>query len=426
MKISRITPQSIAAETGLRVDDEIVRINGEPVRDAIDYEFWIHDTPLIITVKRQDDYFDIEFEHGLSESLGVEFEPMRYRCCGNHCVFCFVDQNPPNLRQTLYFKDEDYRLSFLYGNYITLTNTGKRDLQRIVEQRLSPLYISVHAVDKVVRAGMLGLKKDDHLMQKVAFLAENGIEMHAQVVLCPGWNDGSVLEDTVQTLASFYPALRSLAIVPVGLTRHRQGLVPLQPVTPEIAKAHIKWNLEQIKVFQNRFGSNFLYLADEFFLMSQTDLPVADYYEDFGQIENGIGLMRAFIDQFSDDYDRIKSKLRGLHFSVVTAELAVRVWETNLLPRLLNLGNTVHLYSIENEFYGESITVTGLLCARDIAMQLRHKPLGDFILLPANVLNHDGLFLDDWTPADLESALGTPVFVANDDLHFMDKLEEQL
>jgi putative radical SAM enzyme (TIGR03279 family) len=423
LKIDRVIPKSIAEDIGLRAGDDLVRINDAPVRDPIDYEFWIHDTPLILTVERQGRCFEVELDFELTEPLGVDFEPMRYRCCGNKCIFCFVDQNPPNLRQTLYFKDEDYRLSFLYGNYVTLTNSSQADLERIVSQRLSPLYVSVHAVDRNIRMRMLGLKRDDHLMQKLELLAAENIEIHAQIVLCPGWNDGRVLSETVSALAGLYPSVQSVAIVPVGLTRHRKGLVPLQPVTAAMAKEIIAWHQKQVERFSEQPEHHFLYLADEFYLLSGTPLPKAEMYDQFYQIENGVGLTRAFIDQFFDDYKRLKSRLKPLHFSVVTAKMAAPVWETFLLPELLKVsGIETELYPIDNRFYGDSITVTGLLTGQDIAEQLRDKPLGDFVLLPANIVNVDKRFLDDWTLEKLSEKLNKKLMIADDDTHFLDKL----
>jgi hypothetical protein len=268
-RIESVAAGSPASAAGLRRGDALTSVNGRPVRDLLDFRFHSVDGPLACGFERAGRPFRITIPDGDAEAFGLKFEPMRFRPCGNKCVFCFVDQNPPGVRAGLAFKDEDYRLSFLFGNYVTLTAVGEEDLERIAEQRLSPLYVSVHAADPEVRRRLLGIRKDDRLTEKIRYLGERGVEMHGQVVLCPGINDGAVLEETVAALAGYFPAFRSVAVVPVGLTRHRRGLADLNPVTASAATAL----LDRIGPMQRRFrsetGESFVYAADEFYLLAE-------------------------------------------------------------------------------------------------------------------------------------------------------------
>ncbi|MDZ7376620.1 MAG: DUF512 domain-containing protein, partial [candidate division KSB1 bacterium] len=281
MKIIGFENNSLAAEAGLQVGDDLTKINDHQIGDELDFQFYASDELLEIEVLRDGERFIFEIEKDYDESLGIIFEETKFRCCGNHCIFCFVDQNPQGLRPSLYFKDEDFRLSFLYGNYVTLTNVSRSDLKRIVRQRLSPLYVSVHSTDLTIRKLLLGITKDDHLLEKIRYLVEHRIELHAQIVLCPGINDGQGLQRTIDDLARFYPQLKSVAIVPVGLTRHRQGLYQLASVTPAFAAALIDQVEPISEHFKQIWDDYFVYLADEFYLLAAQPLPLAQRYEDF-------------------------------------------------------------------------------------------------------------------------------------------------
>ncbi len=414
MKITRVLPGSIAAELDIRPGDELTAVNGHAVEDVIDYRFYLQDDDLELEIRRGEETTVYEIEDLGGEDPGLEFEEMKCRSCGNRCVFCFVDQNPPSVRPTLMFKDEDYRLSFLHGSYVTLTNTSRRHLRRIVEQRLSPLYISVHAVDTEVRRRLLGLRKDDRLMEKIAFLAENGIVMHAQIVLCPGWNDGAVLDETVERLADFYPQLRTVAVVPVGLTAHRRGLTDLTSVTAETAEKIILRSSEWGERFTAMFGSRFVYLADEFFLSAGRPIPGADYYEDFAQLENGVGMVRRLLDDFEEEKALLPRAVRPQRIDIVTGRLAAPVLSQFILPTLRRIkGCDVALRPIDNRFFGGGVTVSGLLTGGDIAAQLAGTTDADLVVLPPDCLNHDALFLDDWDVPRLEEALQRPVMTSN-------------
>ncbi|MDZ7263917.1 MAG: DUF512 domain-containing protein [candidate division KSB1 bacterium] len=425
MKIIAFEKSSTAAAAGLQVGDDIIKINGAQIRDAIDFQFHVSDELLTIEVIRANELLVFEIDKDFDDSLGIIFEETKFRCCGNHCIFCFVDQNPSGLRESLYFKDEDFRLSFLYGNYVTLTNVGRSDLQRIVTQRLSPLYISVHSTNLEIRKLLLGLTKDDRLLQKIEFLAKHGIEMHAQIVLCPQINDGDPLTKTILDLARYYPNLKSIAIVPVGLTRHRNQLYPLQPVTAAIAKTVIEQVETLARQFKQQHDEHLVYLADEFYLLAGCEVPPADRYEGFPQLENGVGMVRDFIDRWQEQIPLLPHRIRhAKKLTLVSGVLAAPVLEQWLLPRLNRIENlTARIAAVTNHFYGSGVTVSGLLTGQDIFEQLRHDAASDWLFLPANCLNYEGKFLDDWTPEQLSEQLKTPIeIVGNDFIAAVEKL----
>ncbi|OQX87048.1 hypothetical protein B6D60_04825 [candidate division KSB1 bacterium 4484_87] len=417
MKIISVEKNSLAEQIGVLAGDEMIAINGEPIRDPIDYRFHVSDEYLEIELQRQGETVILEIEKDYDDDLGVIFEEIQYRHCGNKCIFCFIDQNPPGLRDALYFKDEDYRLSFIYGNYVTLTNVGRKDLQRIAEQRLSPLYVSVHATDLETRKLMLGIRGDDKLLEKIEFLTDNGIELHTQIVLCPGINDREILDRTIDDLAKFFPAVQSIAIVPLGLTRHRQELYPLQPMTPDFAAQVIEQLEPKSKLFKEKLGQYLIYLADEFYLQAKKPLPSAERYDEFPQIENGVGMTREFLDSFQEQIasfpHRIKQPIRLV---MVTAKSAEPVMRQEIYPALARIANlSVEIVPVTNRFYGDSVTVTGLLTGQDIFNQLKLIDPADLVLLPGNCVNFEGVFLDEWTPEQLSKELNQRALVFDDD-----------
>lgn len=407
---------SQAEAAGIRPGDRLVEMDGHRVRDAIDWQFYSAEDTFDGVFRRGKERILVRFDTRKSAGLGLDFEPMQFRCCGNDCVFCFADQNPAGMREAVYFKDEDYRLSFLYGNYVTLTLASRADLERIVEQRLSPLYVSIHATDAPVRKALLGLKRDDYLLEKLRFLFDYGIEVHGQVVLCPGINDGEALEETVRTLAAFYPRLRSLSVVPVGLTRHRQGLTDLKPVDAAAAALII----EEMGRFQERsfeeYGEAFVYLADELYLLAGEPLPPLCRYGDFWQLDNGVGMMRFFLSEFEEAGKSFPAALdRPGRFTMATGMLAAPVLEETVVPRLNAVGGlSVNVRAVPNGFYGESVTVSGLLTGRDVLDAFRGDGEESVILLPPNCVNSEGLMLDDATPDGLARTLGRPVRILED------------
>lgn len=412
VEIKEIEPGSIAADLGIRPGAMLISINGEPINDMLDYRFYCSGEDLEVLIEQDGEQVIFEIEKDVQEDLGLVLEALKMRHCGNKCVFCFVHQNPRGLRKSLYFKDEDYRFSFLYGHYVTLTNAGQEDLNRIVEQRLTPLYISVHVTDPEKRKYMLGIKTDDHLLEKIRFLTNHGIELHCQIVLCPGLNDGKYLKQTIADLKTFYPGVRSVAIVPVGLTRHRRGLPPLNPVSEAYSRRFIKEMDEERLRLKQELGSYFVYLSDEFYIRTGTPIPDNDYYEGFYQLENGVGLTRDYLNRFEDERPLLKELPRPFHLTLVTGVLGAEVFGRYFLPHLGRVdGLQVSLRRVVNRFFGESVVVAGLLVGQDIYAALEGRELGDYIVLPPRVLNHDGLFLDDWRVDDLEQKLGKPVFI---------------
>lgn len=423
MKIITVDAKSPAAQLGLKPGDDLIELNGHAINDELDFIFYSEDEPLIFTCLRGDKPFSKTLRRRWSGPFGAVFSEMTFRHCGNRCLFCFVDQNPPGLRSTLYFKDEDFRLSFIYGNYVTLTNASQRDLQRIVRQRLSPLYISVHTLAADIRLRLLGLRRNDRLLEKIRFLADHAIQMHAQIVLCPGYNDGAVLRQTLEQLALYYPAVQSVAVVPVGLTRHRKTLPRLQPVTKKIAERTLKQLEESAVLYKKSWDVWWVYAADEFYLRAGQPIPDLARYDDFPQIENGVGMCREFIQALQKTRRGFQKRVHSKKISLVTGRSAAPVLEEHLMPRLAAMaGLTPRLCVIHNDFYGRRVTVSGLLVGQDIYRQLRGQSLGDAVYLPPNCLNHDGLFLDDWTVARLEQALGVAVYQPSHIMEFLKSL----
>lgn len=413
MKITAIEPGSIASTLGIVPGDEILEINGQRVQDGIDLRFHESDEELSLKIAHGGEVTIYEIEKEERDRLGIELEEMRILACGNDCIFCFVDQNPRGLRSQLYFRDGDYRLSFMYGNYTTMTNAGPAILRRIIDQRLSPQYISVHVTDYDVRKRMMGLKKDDRILEKIALLHDHGIEMHTQIVLCPGINDGAVLERTVMDLYRFRKAVRSLAIVPVGLTDHRWGLVELKSVDAPYARALLtgvdKWQ----RRFRKATGRAFVYASDEFYIVAGRALPYGRSYDGFPQIENGVGIVRNFLNEFRRQARAFPQRIRpSRRLALVTGELAAGFMRQTVIPRLGRIsGLETELVVAPNMLFGRRVTVAGLLSGKCVYSALRERPRADLVVLPPDTLNADGLLLDDTTPLDLEQRVGAPVMV---------------
>lgn len=413
MRIIAVEPESIAQDLGILPGDELLEINSRRVSDSIDLRFHESDRAVSVKIARDGDVtiYDIEKDEG--EQLGIELEEMKVLSCGNDCIFCFVDQNPKGLRTPLYFRDGDYRLSFMYGNYTTMTNAGPAILRRIAEQRLSPQYISVHVTDFAVRRGLMGLKKDDRILEKIAFLHDHDIDMHTQIVLCPGINDGDVLERTVRDLYQYRGRIISLAVVPVGLTDHRFGLAQLRRIDRTYARGLVasvgKWQDE----FRREIGRAFVYPSDEFYILAGRPIPPARRYDGFWQVENGVGLVRQFLREFRKQSRNFPERLpRRRRITLATAELPAGVLLASVAPRLRAIrGLSVDVDVVPNTLFGRSVTVAGLLSGKCLYSALMGKDCGDLLVLPPDVLNADSLFLDDSTPDELSARLGVPVHV---------------
>jgi putative radical SAM enzyme (TIGR03279 family) len=365
---------------------------------------------VVASAPGQERSFEVQLEPG--QSLGLAVAEMKTRLCGNECVFCFIDQNPAGMRPTIYVKDEDYRLSFLHGNFVTLTNMKKWELERIVEQRLSPMYISVHSTTPETRRRLLRPKVDRDVLALMDYLAGSGILLHTQIVLCPGYNDGDDLERTIRDLASRWPGVRSLAIVPLGMTEHREGLVELEPVTREIAARMV----EQVQAHQKRLrgeiGATFVYLADEFYRMLSMEPPPASRYDGFPQLENGIGMTRHFLDRLRRTRRLFgEATARGERvFTLVTGELFEPILRPAVAKTLERTREEVEVRIVGcvNAFFGRRVTVAGLLSGGDVARGLEGRDLGDRVFVPPATLNDDGVFLDDLRLTDLAERFGTP------------------
>ena len=416
--VKQIEPNSLGARAGFCIGDRILRINGEEVRDLIDVQVSSAEEVICVEIERGKDLYEAEIERQSGESLGLIFEDMRLRSCNNKCVFCFIHQMPKGMRRSLYFEDDDFRLSFLHGSYVTLTNVRESDIDRIIAQGLTPQYISVHATDPELRQVMLGRAKATiDINERLRKLAANGIEMHTQVVLCPGWNDGPHLERTVTDLSEYYPAVRSVALVPVGLTDHRHKLTQLDPVTPakaaEYEAAAEAWGLQ----FKARFGERFVYPADEIFLLTSRPVPTASYYDAFPQLENGIGMVRSFLDTWDEASKRLPARIaKAVRIGLLTGRLAERIL-VPLVTRLNDIENVqIDLLPVDNDFFGHGITVSGLLTGRDMAVRMRDGIQRDLVLLPPNCINGEGLTLDDMTVPQLAKEAGVSLAVGGYDL----------
>lgn len=410
--VDRVMPGSIAEELEVEPGDRLISVNGQPMRDVIDYNYFSGDEDLVLEVEKADgELWELEVEREEGEPLGLSFEPPAPARCGNNCVFCFVHQLPKGLRKPLYVKDEDYRLSFLYGNYVTLANIGREELERIKSQRLSPLYISVHATDSALREGMLGKSGILPVLEVMKELAEARITMHTQVVLCPGVNDGEAFARTVQDLAQMHPYVASLAVVPVGLTSHRKKLPTLAAVDQAYAAAFIgEWG-EKARLLEQQLREPFMFLADEFYIKGEVPFPPLEEYGDLPQLENGVGMIPLFLSEAEQVLEEAE-QLGPVQVTVVTGESPYQ-YLAEFLERLSKAtGASITPVAIPNRLFGPSVTVTGLVCGNDIIAALKGRELGDRVLVPDVMMKEgEGVFLDDTTVEDLERELGTPVVV---------------
>ena len=399
-----------------RAGDEIVGIDSHAIEDQLDLLFHLPDEgSAVFTLLRQGKgRISRRLRIETYERAGLVLEEMRFERCRSRCPFCFVEQMPPGLRPGLYIKDDDYRLSFLFGNFITLNDVSDADIRRIIEMHLSPLYLSVHAIDPDVRARLFGRPMKNDILGRIKELTSNGITIHAQIVLVPGINDGGILDETVDSLFGFFPGCRSLAVVPVGLTAHRKGLARLEGVTDGQAVDLASWADRKRRRFRRETGGeSFLHLSDEFYLMSGRELPLAADYDGFPQISNGVGMCRLFIDEIESGAERISRERRGdLSIAVVTGKLGAIFLGRYVLPIVERAlpRMRISLVTVDNRLFGERVGVSGLLGGADI-IEAAAGTAASCLVLPPNALNHDGLLIDDMRPEQLESALGIPVVV---------------
>ncbi|WP_303721096.1 DUF512 domain-containing protein [Malonomonas rubra] len=411
LRIESVEPGSYAAELGLDPGDMLLAINQQPIADLVDYYRHIEAEKLHLEILRRDEeVWECEIEKESEEDLGLQIEHPQPKQCGNNCIFCFVHQLPQGMRRSLYIKDEDYRFSYLYGSYITLSNLHEADLQRILRQQLSPLYISVHTTDDPLRRQLLGCEAPPILPQ-IERLTSGGIELHCQIVVCPGYNDGDVLEKSISDLADFYPQVASLAVVPVGLTAHRQHLPELRKLTTTEART-ILYQIEQLQQqYLAEKGSRFVFPADEIYLQAGEELPEISVYENLAQIGNGVGLIAQFRQQVSEVLLEAEP-LELKKASLVTGHSFSRELHGFAERMAVRTGVELSVLAVENRFFGSDVTVTGLLTGTDLIEQLQRHDLGQGLLLPDVMLKEgERLLLDDLSVEDLEKALEVPVVV---------------
>ena len=416
-KIASVDPHSPARRAGVRPGETLTHINGHPIADVLDYKFYAYDPRLELTLTEPDGRTrTVRLRKEEGEDLGLNFETYliylmdRARSCANNCIFCFVDQMPPGMRETLYFKDDDARLSFLLGNYITLTNLSRREIDRICALRVSPVNISVHATDPALRQAMLKHPRAGECLEIMGRFAAAGIEMNCQVVACPGVNDGPALDRTLRELGELHPAVTSVAVVPVGVTKFREGLCRIEPYTREQAAALI----DQVEAFAAGFlaehGTSLAWCSDEFYLIAGRALPDKSYYEDMDQLENGVGMLRLLLRQAELALEDEQAE-QVPPFAVATGVSAapfVRKIVDMTREKCGNIDGKV--YPVVNHFFGETITVSGLITGADLLEQLKGRALGVRLLIPDNMLRAgERVFLDDVTVEELEKALGVPV-----------------
>jgi len=409
LKIAEVLPESTAARRGLAPGDRLVSINGNEVRDSIDYQFLASDEQLSLKVLRRDGTSrSLRIFKDPDDTLGIGFEPFTIRQCRNKCIFCFVDQMPKGCRRSLYVRDDDFRASFLYGNYITLTNLREEDWERIFTQRLSPLYISVHTTEPVLRTAIMRGRSSPDILACMERLAAGGIRMHTQIVLCPGVNDGRHLARTIEDLAALYPAVQSIAVVPVGLTGHRQGLFRLRTFRKIEARRVIEAVHRCAAHFKRKYGTRLVFPSDELYIKAGVDIPSLSSYEDLPQIENGVGMVAQFLADAKRT--RIPSKVPPKDITVITGVSFGPILKA-VLARLKGVrGASVRLITATNSLFGPSVTVSGLLAGRDILKAIKGKRLGSLLLIPATTLKeNEGLFLDDMKLSEVEAAAGVPV-----------------
>jgi len=427
--IKEIELGSIAEELELEPGDELVSINGTPIQDVLDYHFLIKDEEITVLIKKPDgEEWELDIEKEYDDDLGIIFEEGlmdEYRSCKNKCIFCFIDQMPPNMRETLYFKDDDARLSFLQGNYITLTNLSEEEIDRIIFYKLSPINISVHTTNEELRCKMLHNRFAGSSLEKIKRLKDGGIEMNAQIVLCKGWNDGEELEKSIHDLATFLPELVSVSVVPVGLTKFREGLEQLESFSKEDS---IKV-LEQIHRWQNillqHYDTRFIYASDEWYLTAGLPLPSEDCYEGYPQIENGVGLIRSMQVEFDDAYEELEGDNRSRAITIATGVLAAPILQQMADKLKIKYPHiSITIYTITNNYFGEKITVAGLLTGNDIINQLKNHIRTEYLLLPEVLLrNGESVLLDDVTVVDMESALQTKIrIVQSEGKSFIDSI----
>ena len=406
-----VEPGSIAEEMGIEAGDKLISINDNTIEDVFDYHFYVNDEEIVLLIEKPNgEEWELEIEKDYEEDLGIVFEQGlmdEYRSCRNKCMFCFIDQMPKGMRETLYFKDDDSRLSFLQGNYITLTNMSDHDVERIVKYHLEPINISFHTTNPELRCKMLHNRFAEEALKKVDKFYEGGIQMNGQIVLCKGINDGEELERSIRDMSKYLPHLQSVSVVPVGLTKYRDGLYPLESFTKEDADKVIDTIEKWQKIFYEEYGLHFIHAGDEWYILGEREMPEEERYDGYLQLENGVGMLRLLMNEFEEAYVELEGDDRKIEVSMATGFLAypyLKKMIEKLKEKFPNV--TVHLYAIRNDFFGEKITVAGLITGQDLIAQLKGQKLGERLLLPCNMLRSgEEVFLDDVTLSEVKDSL---------------------
>ena len=414
--IKSVKNWSVAFFKGIKAGDKLISVNGNEINDFLDYDFYMGEEKLCLEIEHKEKIKKINIRNK-SEDIGLEFDSYlmdKQKRCKNKCIFCFIDQNPCGMRESIYFKDDDSRLSFLFGNYITLTNLTDKDIDRIIKMHISPVNISVHTMNRALRVEMMKNKNAGECLSYIYRLAEAGIEINTQLVLCPGINDGKELEYSISELGKLYPAVQSIAAVPVGITKHREGLFEMPSYTKETSASVIDIIDHMGAKFKEKYGTRLVYAADEFYLKAEKEFPTSDYYETYPQIENGVGMCNDFRDEaeaFIASIDKEADIKRSLSLATGVAayplikELSEKLQQ--LYPKL-----KINVYEIKNDFFGHSVTVAGLVTGQDIINQLKDKELFGELIIPDVMLRSEGdLFLDNISREDIEKALGVKLKV---------------
>ena len=416
--ITSIDRRSPAERAGVHIGEKLLAIGGRPVEDVLDYRFFGYDRDPELELEAPDgSRRKVRVKKPEAEELGLNFETYLMdepRPCSNHCLFCFVDQMAPGCRETLYFKDDDARLSFLMGNYITLTNLSPREAQRIIDLRISPINVSVHATDPKLRSALLGNRAGAESLEIMKRFGAAGIVMNGQIVLCPGWNDGEQLQRTMEDMAAW--GFASCSVVPVGLTKYREGLAKLRPVDRETARAVIDQVEAYGKKCLERFGTRMFFCSDELYIRAERPLPEEEYYEEYVQIENGVGLLRSLISEFEAGLRLEDGPVEASPYTIATGVSAAPFLRELAERAAEKTGVSGQVAAIENNFFGPTVDVAGLVVGGDLIAQLKGRALGERVLIPVNMLRHGGdVFLDDLHVSDVERALGVPVTVVEQD-----------
>ncbi len=409
--IKRVLPDSIAEELGIEAGDLLISVNDCEIEDVFDYHFYTNDEELVLLIRKPDgEEWELEIEKEYEDDLGIEFEQGlmdEYRSCRNHCMFCFIDQMPAGMRETLYFKDDDSRLSFLQGNYVTLTNMSDHDIDRIVNYHLEPINISFHTTNPGLRCKMLHNRFAGKALKKADRLFEGGIRMNGQIVLCKGINDGEELERSIRDLVKYIPCLQSVSVVPVGLTKYREGLYPLEPFQREDAKKVLKVIHRWQERLYREYGTHFIHAGDEWYILAEEEMPEEERYDGYLQLENGVGMLRLLEEEFQAACSDAEGDDENREVSIATGLLAVPYIRRMAEQLESKYPNTrIHVYPIRNDFFGEQITVSGLITGQDLIAQLKGRELGERLLLPCNMFrSEEDVFLDDITLPEAEEAL---------------------